>query len=116
MTLLAEGKRSFPTRSPRHPDFDPRRDFQAVRLVKLGSIQIQPGEPFDKEQVTERLLRQLFDNRQIIMVGDPLLDAVNPAMRRRARIVHAQRDDKPKQGIPRVKRSIPRVKREAGGP
>jgi hypothetical protein len=116
MTTLAEGRRHYPTRSPlRWQDFDPRRDFKAVRLVQLGSLQVPAGEPFPKERVTERLLRQLYDNRQLIMVGDPLPDTVNPAMARRGRVVHANKD-KPTLSLPRLKRTIPRVKREKGGP
>jgi hypothetical protein len=117
MTTLAQGRRHYPTRSPlRRQDFDPRRDFKAFRLVQLSTIQVEAGQPFPKERVTERLLRQLYDNRQLIMVGDRLPDAINPAMAaRRARIVHANKD-KPRISIPRLKRIIPRVKREDGGP
>lgn len=118
MTTMAEGRRSFPTRSSRRfQDFDPRREFKTVRVVKLGSVVFLPGQPFDKKQVSERLLRQIYENRQIIMIGDPLPDTINPAMQRRARIVHAMPHEERVQAvIKRAKRSIPRVARELGGP
>jgi hypothetical protein len=116
MTTLAEGRRHYPTRSPlRWQDFDPRRDFKAVRLVQLGTLQVPAGQPFPKERVAERLLRQLYDNRQLVMVGNPLPDTVNPAMARRGRVVYPSNADKPKLSLPKLK-NIPRVKRENGGP
>lgn len=43
--------------------FDASRDFIAARPFPFNGKQVALHQPFDKSQVTLRLLRQMYDNR-----------------------------------------------------
>jgi len=48
--------------------FDRERDFLAVRPIATGGKTFGAGEPFDKELVSVRRLRQMYEQRTLRMV------------------------------------------------
>lgn len=48
------------------PVFSPKDDFVAVRAFTLNGMQLHPGDHVERENVSEGLLRKMFDNRMII--------------------------------------------------
>jgi len=84
MTTLAEGVLYKPTRSPRlRPDFDPSADFVVVRLIKLNGILVAAEKSFPKQDVTRRLLRQLYEGGWLRMI--PVIDKPDKVPRTRIR-------------------------------
>lgn len=52
---------------PVREDFDPRRDFVAIRSFKVAGNAVQPGDPFNKNWTSTRRLRQLCEQHSIRM-------------------------------------------------
>lgn len=57
-------------RAPFRTQFDPAGDFQVRKPFTIGERRFLLGEPFDKTQVTTRKLRQLFDHRTVVYLGE----------------------------------------------
>jgi hypothetical protein len=51
--------------------FDPSRDFEARTFLRAAGRNYRRHDPFDKSTVSERLLRQLYEQRKIASVGGP---------------------------------------------
>ncbi len=45
--------------------FDPGKDFVVLRPMTVSGLDVQSGESFNKQLVTTRRLRQLFDQRYL---------------------------------------------------
>jgi hypothetical protein len=58
------------TRFPRQEQFDRDRSFTVRQPVTVSGRFFSPGEPFDKTLVTTRRLRQMFEQRRLIMSGE----------------------------------------------
>ena len=84
MATLAEGMLYKPTRSPHlRPDFDPSVDFVVVRPIKLNGILVAAEQSFPKQDVTRRLLRQLYEGGWLRMI--PVIDNPDKVPRTRIR-------------------------------
>ncbi len=50
-------------------EFDRDRNFEAVKPFKYNGAMFGPGQPFDKNNVTTRKLRQLYEMRYLKMMA-----------------------------------------------
>ncbi len=51
----------------RREPFDPAREFAVNKRIKFNGNSLGHGDSFDKSAVTTRTLRQLYDNRTLVM-------------------------------------------------
>lgn len=60
-------------------EFDRDRGFAARVPIRVSGRQFQPGDQFDKSLVTTRRLRQLFDNRNLVMLSHEEVEPPAPS-------------------------------------
>lgn len=65
-------------RAPFRTKFDPDKDFAVRRRFTVGGQSFYPGDAFDKTLVNTRRLRQLFDQRTLIHVGETPGQIIRP--------------------------------------
>lgn len=64
------------TNAPRREEFDPGRSFVVTRcpagtvVLRVAGTEFRPGKPFQKNLVSVRKLRQLFDMRYLGMTNE----------------------------------------------
>lgn len=58
------------------PKFDPSRSFTVTRFFRYNGVDMVPGMTVDRAAVSERALRQLFDQRKVRQDEAELVTAV----------------------------------------
>lgn len=83
------------------PPFHPGETFKVVRVVTLNGTEYQPNEILNKDGVSDRLLRRLYEQRKIVVVasGAPVTpkkdkSASKAAPAKEAAPVATEKDDK----------------------
>lgn len=68
-----------------HPlPFSPLYDFQVLRVVTINGRQYKPGDRLDKADLSERRLRQMYENRVVSPLPPDVLPALLQAPRKEA--------------------------------
>ncbi len=85
--------------------FDRDRSFEAVKTFKFNGAMFGPGQPFNKDVVSPRRLRQLYDGRYLRMTEARVFVPMHEPIREQ----HPRELVELGNNIPKPKKKVARV-------